>query len=775
MRKSFYFALSFFAAGMFFSANIFSKSLILVLILTFSLIYAIKKKEYYPFIAGIIFLLVGFVSYSMVYNHKISAVDEFIGKNSSITLKICDDGYENTSYVKYTAKIKDINNKKQNIKVLVTFPKNHTYSYGDVLTLKDVKLKIPHEALSKNDFDYRMYLKAKGVFVTMYADTINIENKEEGKGIIRSLYSLKGKINEKLSLHLKGDQKHIASAIITGDKSGITPKIKKDFKKSGLSHLLAVSGLHLTLIVSYLGCFFKKKSYIIQRYVKPIFSIIITLCAMIVTGFGFSVIRAGIMLIIYNAAKLLGREKSSINSLMVAAGIIVILNPYSVFDIGFEFSFFATLGILLFSEILNKFLVSKLKFKYLCSLVSTTVCAQIFTVPIAILYYNTFSVYAVFANVLAVPVFTVLLMCVIAFVLVLFICPFIPFVIKIFAGNIYIFTKLVLIIAAFVAKLPFSFVAINNIKFSIILCFVFAICLSIIAIKKYNKKVIAYSLIIFCIFGIFYVNYNPENLEVTYLDVGQGACSYISMPNGDNVLVDCGISKYYSNEDIGYKVENYLTKNSVDVIDYAILTHYHDDHYSGFFTLMEKQIIKTMVLPKIYGDEEEKSYMELKECAQENNVDIIYFKRGALLNFDDAKIYAISPLLEDDLSTNDESLVIKLVYKDAGFLFTGDIEDEVMRKLKPEELSANVITSPHHGSNTSVYEEFYKATGADYSVISVGEDNSYKHPHKEHLEVLSKNNIDFFRTDINKNIYFKVDKNGNIKYKFEEGRMNEGA
>ena len=87
---------------------------------------------------------------------------------------------------------------------------------------------------------------------------------------------------------------------------------------------------------------------------------------------------------------------------------------------------------------------------------------------------------------------------------------------------------------------------------------------------------------------------------------------------------------------------------------------------------------------------------------------------------------------------------MKLVYKDTGFLFTGDIEDDGMRKLKSEELSSNVITSPHHGSNTSVYEDFYKATGATYSVISVGEDNSYMHPHKEHLDVLTKNNINIF-------------------------------
>lgn len=780
MRRSFYFALAFFSAGMIMGANVFSQKLILIFIvcLVASLVYAILKKDNYAFCVGILFLIIGFVSYSGIYNYKLSEVEEYIGTKSSVTLKICDNGSRSKSYVKYTAKIKNINDKSVNSKVLITFPEKFDFNYGDVLALNDIVLKIPDEAEKSYDFDYKMYLKAKGVFLTSYADGINVKEHAEGRGIVRNLYVLRDKISEKIKLNIKdSDVSAVANAIITGDKSGISRSIKVNFKNSGISHLLAVSGLHLTLLVMYLGCFFNKEKYVINRFVHPIFSIFITICAMVVTGFGYSVIRAGIMLIICNIARLLGREKGNVNSLMIAAAIIILFNPYSVFDIGFELSFFATLGILLFCDKIQNAVISKIKFKYISSLIATTVSAQIFTIPIAVFYFNVFSVYSVLANVLAVPLFTPLLISVMLFVFVSFAVP-LSWLIKILAGNVYVFAKLILLVADFISDLPFSVILVTRTELFISLAFIIALFMAYKAIKLSEKrvqKIAGYILIPICIIGIFFANYQQKCLDVTFLDVGQGSCTHISMPNGEQVLIDCGVSKYYSKDNIAYDVENYLSKNAVSNIDYAFLTHYHDDHYSGFITLMEMGVIKTMVIPKIRSDEDMNAYNEIIGCARDNGVDIMYFKRGARLNFGDAKIFAISPLGSKELSPNNESLVMKLVYKDTGFLFTGDIEDEMMKELKESELSANVILSPHHGSKTSIYPQFYEATGADYSVISAGEDNSYNHPHKEHLDVLSKNNINFLRTDENKNIYFKVDKKGNIKYRFEEGRINEGA
>ncbi len=780
MRRSFYFALSFFAVGMFMGANVFSQKLIAVFILCLvaSLAYAVNKKDNYAFFVGVLFLIIGFLGYNGIYDYKMSKVEEYINNPSSIVLKITDNGTKSISKVKYTAKIKSINQNDKNINAIITLPKKFNFNYGDIIELKDAVLKIPNEAQSSNDFDYRMYLKAKGVFITLYADSINVEDYQRGTGIIRSFYSLRNKISENIYKYiLNSDVASIANAIITGDKSNVPNSIKNAFKNAGISHLLAVSGLHLTLLVMYLGCFFDKEKYKVKRYIHPIFSICITICAMFVTGLGYSVIRAGIMLIICNVSKLLGREKGNVNSLMIAAGIIVLLNPYSVFDIGFELSFFATLGILLFCDKIQKAIMSKIKLKYISSLLATTISAQIFTTPIAVFYYGTFSVYSVLANVLAVPLFTPLLVSVMLFSLVSIISPFSP-LFRIMGGNIYIFSELILVVAYLISGLPFSVISVSRAELFISLAFVLSLFFIYKAVKlseRKSYKIVCYVLIPICIFGMFFANYDAKNLYVNYIDVGQGSCTHISMPNGDEVLIDCGVSKYYSTKDVGYTVANYLSKKAINEIDYAFLTHYHDDHYSGFLSLMEKGMIATMVIPKVRNEDDMKAYEQIIESAIENDVDIVYFKRGATLNFGDAKIYAISPFGSKELSSNNESVVMKLVYKNTGFLFTGDIEDEMMRELKENELSANVILSPHHGSKTSVYEKFFEATGADYSVISAGEDNSYGHPHKEHLDVLNKNNISFFRTDINKNIYFKVDKYGNIGYKFEEGEINEGA
>ena len=144
--------------------------------------------------------------------------------------------------------------------------------------------------------------------MTVYAPSDKIEKIADGKGILRSLCVFRNKISEKVHKYLKDDCALVVEAIITGNKSNLQRKIKNAFSASGISHLLAVSGLHLTLLVMYAGGIFKKEDYITIRFVKPVFSIVLTLLAMVVTGLGYSVIRAGIMLILMNLAKMLGRE-----------------------------------------------------------------------------------------------------------------------------------------------------------------------------------------------------------------------------------------------------------------------------------------------------------------------------------------------------------------------------------------------------------------------------------------------------------------------------------
>ena len=776
MRSVFYFAIASFSLGMIAAADVFPKSIVIVLCVLYCafLVYKAAYRREFKFLLGVCFAAVGVMSYFGIYNHKISSVKEYCGKKCDVYATVTGFDYGANS-IKYSANLTKINSENKKIKIMFYAPKNLKLYNGDEVVLKDAVPEIPEKG---KNFDYNSYLKAKGIFLTVMTYDGEIEVLKEGRGFLRFFGILREKIIQNNTEKL-GELAGLVNAITVGDKSKLSGDIKRAFSASGVSHLLAVSGLHLTVLVTLAGVFLNDEKYIVRRFVKPIISIVTAIFIMLITGMGYSVIRAGIMLLIMNFSILFGRGRNSVNSLMIAAAVIIFSNPYAVFDVGFELSFFATLGIVLFSSKICGFIEPYLKIKWLCGSISVTLSAQIFTLPLLVIYYGNIGIYSVLANILIVPIFTVLLLVSVIFCFVS-LAPLPEFVLTVFRGNIYIFTKLSYISARFISRLPFASIPVTDVGFIVMLIFAASIWGLYKIYKNGEYKRICVSLMLLCVFGIFFVNYDGRDLKVNFIDVGQGACAHIKTPGGENVLIDCGVSKYYSRDDIGRSVvEPYFSKNGVSHVDYAILTHYHDDHFSGFISLMNDGLIDCIVLPKTRNGDDEEDYRTIRNTAVANDVDIKYFTRGNSIYPDGenggVKIYAISPSPGDEWEQNNESLVLKLTYKGTGFLFTGDIENAAMRTLKPDEITADVIQSPHHGSKSSDDKNFYKNTNADCAVISVGKGNSYNHPHKEHLDALSENNIKVFRTDECGTIYFKTDKKGNIKYKVTEGSWNEAA
>lgn len=777
MRNVFYLSVASFALGMISASDTFPKNMIIALCVLYSafLVYKTAYSRKFKYGIAVVFLAVGFMSYSGIYNYKISGVKDFCDKNCDVYATVLSSDY-GTNSVKYTAKLTKINSENKNLKIMFYAPKGTKFYRGDEVVLRGVTPEIPK---NMKNFDYNSYLKAKGVFLTVFAPREKIEVTKEGRGFLRFFGILRDRIIENNNKNLDGELAGVVNAITTGDKSGLSGNIKRAFSTSGVSHLLAISGLHLTILVSLIGAFLNDEFYIVKRFVKPIFSIVTTSFIMLITGMGYSVMRAGIMLLIMNFSLLSGRGRNSINSLMIAGTVIIFLNPYAVFDVGFELSFFATLGIVLFSTKICGFLVRFLRIKWLCGSIAVTVSAQVFTLPLIVLYYGNIGIYSIVANIVIVPVFTILLLVSMIFCLVS-LMPLPGFVTMLFTGNIFVYEKLSYIIARFISRLPFASIPVTGFSFAIMLIF----AVSLYGLYKIYKngmyKPVCVALSAVCLAGIFYVNYDGRDLRVNFVDVGQGACSHIKTPGGENILIDCGVSKYYSNDDIARStVEPYFNKNGVTHIDYAILSHYHDDHFSGLISLMNDGLIDCIVLPRNRSADDEEDYQNIRNTAIMNDVDIKYFSRGNEIYPDGenggVKIYAISPFVTDDWKQNSESLVLKLTYKGKGFLFTGDIENDVMKTLKSDEITADVIQSPHHGSKSSDDNNFYRNTQADCSVISVGKGNSYNHPHKEHLGALKENGIRIFRTDECGTVYFKVDRKGNIKYKVTEGIYDEAV
>lgn len=232
-------------------------------------------------------------------------------------------------------------------------------------------------------------------------------------------------------------------------------------------------------------------------------------------------------------------------------------------------------------------------------------------------------------------------------------------------------------------------------------------------------------------------------LSVHYIDVGQADSVYISLPDGKTMLIDAG-----ENED-GDTVVNYIKALGVSSIDYLVATHPHADHIGGIDDVINNFDIGTLYMPDAYSNT--KTFESVLDAVENNNVKMVRAKNGVYIcKESDLTIKILSPISTHYDETNDYSAVVRIVYGDTSFLFMGDAEKLVERQLisSSEQISSDVLKVGHHGSSTSSCEQFIKAVSPSLAVISVGESNSYGHPHDEVLRRLQGAHIPILRTDL---------------------------
>lgn len=245
-------------------------------------------------------------------------------------------------------------------------------------------------------------------------------------------------------------------------------------------------------------------------------------------------------------------------------------------------------------------------------------------------------------------------------------------------------------------------------------------------------------------------------MTVSFVDVGQGDCIFVKLPNGENMLVDCG---EYSERD---KVEDFLLDNDVRKIDYLVATHPHADHMGAMAHIIRNFDIGEFFMPDKEADS--KAFITMLEALDEKKVKSKLVREGDII-FEDENFRCdvISPVLDEYDETNDVSVILKLTYGEKSFLLTGDAEEYAIEQMDAD-LNADVLKVGHHGSVTSTPEDFLDDVSPEYAVICCGKDNSYGHPHKEILELLETKNIKVYRTDIDGTVIFICDgKNIEIK------------
>ena len=603
-------------------------------------------------------------------------------------------------------------------KVLVNYYSDINVSYGDYIYVYGV-FKKPKENGNFNLFNYKRYLLSNKINYVVTASKIAIIKKNDNV-----FYILKNNLLKRIESANKS--KGYILAFLYADKSLIEKDVYTKYQKIGVSHLFAVSGMHVSLIsivlLKLLNKIKERKRYIIVSIFLSIY--------LFLTNFTISMVRATFQFILFFINKSFKLNIDNSNLFILLFSILVIINPYNIYNIGFLFSFIISFTLIRCSKLIKgKFIIKSLKI----SLIS-------FFSSMPVLINNFFEVnfLGIILNIIYIP-FVSYILFPLSLVTVLF-----PSLNNILYMFISYFEK----ITDFFSNI--KFLSFSICKMNIFLIIIYYIIF--IYILKRKKKLI-YKIIIVIISLIFIINNGRiVNNEVSILDVGQGDSSLIRLKN-KNILIDTGGNINY---DISKNILiPYFKSVGIKKIDYLVLTHGDYDHMGEAINLVENfKVEKVIFNCGLYNDLEN----ELIEVLDKKKIK--YYSCIKELNIDNNKFHFLQTKEYDN--ENENSNVIYTELNGYKFMFMGDAgvekEKDILEKYNVSKI--DVLKIGHHGSKTSSDKNFIDEMNPKYSVISVGKNNRYGHPNKEVLNNLDNSKI--YRTDQDGSIMFKI-KNNKLK------------
>ena len=586
--------------------------------------------------------------------------------------------------------------------------------HGDKIMLKGT-LKVPFNNTIPNNFNYKKYLYNKKIYYTLSVDSYEIIN--NNKNI---LYKIKDKLYKKI-INLNNSDYYLA--FILGDKTLLSSEIYNSFQSNGISHLLALSGMHINILLLIINMFLKK----FKENKRIIITSIILVIFLILTGLTASLQRATIFYILKNINNKFNLRYSNIKLLFIVAFIILFINPFLIYDLGFIYSFIVCFGIFYYSDFI--------KGNYVVKLFKLSLVTFLFSMPITIMVNYEVNLSSIFINMLFVPWISLIVypLSLMSFIIPI-LNPFFGFTINITNNMNMLFSKISLII--------------NIPKLSIILIILFYLVLLV------RKKKIYICLFFILIFGKVIVLFD-KNYYVYFFDIGQGDASVLVSPHQKEVLmIDTGGKITYEKEEwqksnktynVSDGVIKFLKSRGITKLDYLIISHGDQDHAGDALNIIKKLNVKKVVLNNGSTNSLEKKIISTSVKIT-NNYNLKYFNVINLNNgFYD--------------NENDASLVNYITFLKYKFLFMGDAPKNVEEKIieKYNLFNIDVLKVGHHGSKTSSSKYFIDKIIPKYSVISVGRNNRYGHPHEEALSNLINTKI--LRTDNDGTITFKINKN----------------
>lgn len=766
----------------------------------------------------IVFLIFAMISNGIVckQNKNYNITRQWYSKQDKLSMQgiICSDKKEGEYQNLYKIKVKDENGKSKYFYVSVSKKSDIQFSYGDIVNIEGT-FKMPEVARNEGGFNYSQYLKQEKIIGTIKVDDCRIIQKKKANVILQLSHDIADKAKQRIKGLLQEDNASLLIGILLGDGNEIKEDTKEQFRNANLSHILAVSGMHITYLIVGVQKFFglvlgKRKSYFI--------SIFVILGYLFLAGFSPSLIRSGVMGICFLFSKVIYRKNDFWTSIAFSLLIILFYNPFLILDIGLQFSYVGVIGIVVgnkvFSAIFHtiackrmkkriqkgKYRVNRQKNLFLSKvqeILMVTVSAQISILPIMIYHFNQFYSYFLITNLLVSfligPVvmsgFILLFITILPSFLFSILTKLCAFIIPIFESGLNSLS-----IISRIGSIPFSRFYLATPKIVIIffyygILFLFGFFYKVFHSKKvtatnmrirnlvallryeFRKKKVSVYLIIFIIIFLFLIFSNlPRNLKINFVDVGQGDCTFIETPYKKTILIDGG-GVLGSSFSVGEKtLLPYLLDKGYTKIDVVIISHFDQDHVDGILTVLKEMEVKNVYISKQFEDSE--NYQKFIKIVKEKKIRVQFLQAGEQLAIEkNLKFFVMwtdKELIQEN-PLNNNSCVLKLQYGKFSCLFTGDIEklaeEELLKKYKKEELKSTVLKVAHHGSKTSTTDEFLEEVNPKIAMIGVGKDNRFGHPAEEVIEKLRKRNIFVCRTDLEGEICLNVSYRGGIKIK----------
>ena len=620
------------------------------------------------------------------------------------------------------------------------------------------KLSSFEQVRNPGGFDEALYYAPQNIFGSVWCKEI-LEVSGESNMLMEWLYQLKTTWKNRL-LDCMGEKNGgILAAMILGEKSEMDAEVKELYQNNGISHILAISGLHISFIGLGIYQWIRKTG--LGFLASGILAMGILTLYVFMIGFSVSAVRAYMMLLLRIGADITGRVYDMLTAAMLGAAITVGYQPLYLTDGGFYMSYGAILGIAVLLPVLEQCFPCRRKWLSGCY---ASIAINIMLFPITLWFFYVFPTYSFLLNLFVLPLTGPILG--IGF-LGSFLLLWIPFAGKLCLKGCSLILGFYEWICRVGNRLPMSRLVLGQPDWWEMMLYYVVLVMIVVLIyhlkRKKSERTYYRYVWLMLILSVGVMAYRPSGfLDIAMLDVGQGDGIYLRGPNGTTYFIDGGSS---DESRLGkYCIEPFLESQGTGILDYVFITHGDTDHYSGILEMLGRQEvgvhIKYLVLPCNYASDDD--LLELARCAQDAGVTVLVIEEGHSLQEKEFTITCLQPAEADSgLTGNAGSMVLEVVYGQFSMLCTGDVEGDgeelLLKKIKGKDY--DVLKVAHHGSKNSTTKTFLKLCSPEIALISAGVGNSYGHPHKELLRRLEDARCRIYNTQKNGAIMLQTDGN----------------